>query len=113
MHEIGVLKKAVDLVEESAKKNNIDHVLYVKLEVGELSGYLPIFFEKYFPIVTENKSLFTDTELRLEIVKGEGLCLNCENIYNVMKHEGKCPCCGSREKKILGGQDFLVKEIGY
>lgn len=30
-----------------------------------------------------------------------------------MKQEGKCPKCGSRDKKILGGQQFLVKEIGY
>ena len=30
-----------------------------------------------------------------------------------MKNEGRCPKCGSREKKILGGQQFLVKEIGY
>ena len=26
---------------------------------------------------------------------------------------GRCPKCKSREKKILGGQQFLVKDIGY
>ena len=101
------------MVEKSAKENNISHVLYIRLEIGELSGYLPVFFQKYFPVVTENKDIFENTQLKMDIVKGEALCMDCENIYNVMKHEGKCPNCGSREKKILGGQQFMVKEIGY
>ena len=104
MHEISVLKKAVDMVEKSAKENNISHVLYIRLEIGELSGYLPVFFQKYFPVVTENKDIFENTQLKMDIVKGEALCMDCENIYNVMKHEGKCPNCGSREKKRVQAQ---------
>jgi Zn finger protein HypA/HybF involved in hydrogenase expression len=34
-------------------------------------------------------------------------------MYNIMASEGKCPKCGSIYKKILGGQQFLLKEIGY
>ena len=113
MHEIGVLSQAVDLVETIAKDNNIESVRYITLEIGELTGYVPVFFEKYFPIVTENRPLFQDTELRLVTVKGQALCGECQTLYNVMKNEGRCPQCGSREKKILGGQQFLVKDIGY
>ena len=51
MHEIGVLTKAVDMVEEIAVNHNVSHVGYITLEIGELSGYLPVFFEKYFPII--------------------------------------------------------------
>lgn len=113
MHEIGVLTKAIDMVEEIAENHKVDHVGYVTLEIGELSGYLPIFFEKYFPVVTEDRPIFKDAELRIDIVKGEALCQECQSLYNVMKNEGKCPNCGSREKKILGGEQFIVKEIGY
>ena len=55
MHEISVLTKAVDLAESVAKDNGIDRIRYITLEVGELTGYVPVFFEKYFPIVTENR----------------------------------------------------------
>ena len=41
------------------------------------------------------------------------LCRECGAMYNIMANEGKCPKCGSRYKKILGGQQFLLKEIGY
>ena len=113
MHEIGVLTKAVELVETTAKDNGLDHISYITLEVGELTGYVPLFFEKYFPVVIEDKPLFRDTELRIQIVRGQALCGECQSLYNVMKNEGRCPKCGSREKKILGGRQFLVKDIGY
>ncbi len=30
-----------------------------------------------------------------------------------VEETARCPKCGSREKKILGGQQFPVREIGY
>ena len=44
MHEISVLQKAVDLAEQTAIENNISRISYLTLEVGELSGYVPLFF---------------------------------------------------------------------
>lgn len=113
MHEIGALTKAVDLIEEVAGKNEIERIKSVTLEVGELTGFLPVFFEKYFPTVTEDRPLFQDAVLHIRTVKGQALCGGCAAVYNVMRHEGKCPSCGSREKTVLGGQDFIVKHIEY
>ena len=113
MHEISVLKRAVDLAEQTAIDNNIDRIAYITLEVGELSGYLPVFFEKYFDVVIEDRPIFEGAELKMIRPRGEGLCLDCHAMYNVMANEGRCPKCGSRNKKILGGQQFLLKEIGF
>ena len=112
MHEISVLQKAVDLAEQTAIDNNISRISYLTLEVGELSGYVPVFFHKYYPIVTETKPVFDGSELKIISVPGEALCKDCSAMYNVMRNEGKCPECGSRSKKILGGQQFRVLEIG-
>ena len=113
MHEIGVLTKAVDLVERVAKDNGLEHIGYITLEIGELTGYVPLFFEKYFTVVTEDRPVFAGTELRIRTVRRQALCAECQSLYNVMKQEGRCPKCGSRDKTILGGQQFLVKDIGY
>ena len=113
MHEISVLKRAVDLAEQTAIDNNIDRIAYITLEVGELSGYLPVFFEKYFDVVIEDRPIFEGAELKMIRPRGEGLCLDCHAMYNVMQNVGMCPKCGSRNKKILGGQQFLLKEIGF
>ena len=113
MHELGVLTEAVKTVEHVAKENNISNVTSIVLEIGELTGYLPIFFEKYFPIVVEDRPVVKNAQLRIQVVKGQALCTECSTLYNVMKNEGCCPKCKSRNKKILGGQEFIVKEIGY
>ena len=65
MHEISVLYRAVELAEETAKENGISRLSYITLEVGELSGYLPVFFEKYFPVVIEGREVFEGCELRM------------------------------------------------
>ena len=113
MHEISVLQKAVDLAENVAIENHVDKIAYITLEVGELSGYLPIFFEKYYPIVIENRPIFEGSELIIHSVKGEALCKDCYAMYNIMANKGVCPKCGSRHKKILGGTQFMLKEIRY
>lgn len=111
MHEIGVLYEAIKVAERVAKENSLSQIKYITLSVGELTGYLPVFFEKYFPIIIEDRPLFKDAELKMEIVPGEALCMECNSIYNVMKCEGVCPKCGSRNKNVLGGRDFLIKDI--
>ena len=113
MHEISVLHSAVTLAEETARANGIEHLAYITLEVGELSGCLPVFFEKYYPVVIENRPVFEGCELRILTPRGEALCLECNAMYNVMACEGRCPNCGSRYKKILGGSEVFLKEIGY
>ena len=111
MHEIGVLYKMLEQVEEVAKENHVKKVKSIEIELGELSGMLPIFFEQYYSIVTENKPLFHESALIINEIPGEGLCLDCHTLYNIMKNEGKCPKCKSRNKKVLGGRDFVVKNI--
>jgi hydrogenase nickel incorporation protein HypA/HybF len=114
MHEIGVLYEAIKVAEKTAEENSLSEIKCLTLSVGELTGYLPVFFEKYFPIIIEDRPLFQDAELKLEIVPGEALCSQCQSIYNVMKCKGVCPKCGSRNKTVLGGQEFLIKNIiGY
>lgn len=112
MHEIAVLDKAVTMVNQIATDQKATAVEYMRLEVGELTGYLPVFFRKYFPIVTEDKPLMEHCELIIDEKVGEGLCNDCNALYNVMKNEGRCPKCGSRNKTVLSGQEFKILDIG-
>ena len=73
MHELGVLCHAVKLVQRTAEKNKIQKIKYFTLEIGENSGYVPMFFEKLFPVAVDGINLFQEAELRMEIVDGKGL----------------------------------------
>lgn len=111
MHEIGALHQLVVEAEAIAKANGVRRIKEINIELGELSGMLPEFFEKYYSIVIENREILKDSELKIHMIPGEGLCRNCNTLYNVSHNQGVCPRCTSRNKKILSGMDLVLKNI--
>lgn len=75
MHELGVLKHALKQVEQVAVNNNIESVKFITLEVGTNSSFVPIFFEKLFPVAIEDYPLFENAKLKIEIASGKGLII--------------------------------------
>ncbi|MBR3756260.1 MAG: hydrogenase maturation nickel metallochaperone HypA [Firmicutes bacterium] len=73
MHELGVLMQAVKTVNRIADENRIKKIKQMTLEIGKDSGFLPVFFEKLFPIAIEQFPVMAETELRMEIIAGKGL----------------------------------------
>ena len=73
MHELGVLMQAVKTVNCIAEENRIEKIQQMTLEIGDASGFLPVFFEKLFPVAIENYPKLAEAELRMEKVEGKGL----------------------------------------
>ena len=102
MHEIGVVRSMVKTVTDFAQANNIAEVTEIVLDIGELSLVIPKYVEDTF---------LKDTKLIINIIPGMAECDECNELFNVIEHEGYCPNCGSFEKTILSGKDFLIREI--
>lgn len=75
MHELGILKHAIKTVSDIAIKNNIETIKFITLEVGKDSTFVPIFFEKLFPVAIEDNHLFSQAKLKIEIAEGKGLVI--------------------------------------
>jgi len=73
MHELGVLTYALRLVDRAAAEQQIYRVKQVTLQVGESSGYLPMFLHKLFPVAAEALPRLQGAELMLEMVPGGSL----------------------------------------
>ena len=110
MHEIGVVRSMVKTVTDFAQANNIAEVTEIVLDIGELSLVIPKYVEDIYPVVVEDTFL-KDTKLIINIIPGMAECDECNELFNVIEHEGYCPSCGSFEKTILSGKDFLIREI--
>ena len=110
MHEIGVVKQVVRTVEDFAKENGVDRIEEIVLDIGELSLVIPKYVEDIYPHVVEDTFL-KDTKLVLNVIPGMAECDECNEVFNVIEHKGYCPHCGSFEKTILTGKDFLIREI--
>lgn len=111
MHELGVMLKVLDTVEDLASRNGIDRVSAIVLDIGELSSVVPMFIEDYYPVMIEDRPLFQGCELKIERTEGIAECAVCGEQYNVVEYDGHCPCCNAFEKNVLQGRDFVIKEI--
>ena len=75
MHELGVLCEIVKKVGAVAEQNNIKAIRHITLEVGDESTYVPIFFEKLFPIAIEQIEVLKGAELKILNVPGRRLII--------------------------------------
>ena len=111
MHEITLIYGIADVVEKAEKANGLDHIEAVVVEVGELSGVVCEFLEEYYPMFAAELPPLNGSELIINKIPSIGKCLECETEFDIVKNEGVCPSCGSREKNVLTGTDFFIKEI--
>ena len=110
MHEIGIVRSMCRTVLDYMEENNVAAISEIVCEVGELSLVIPQYVEELVPPVAEGTPL-EGAKLILETVPGMAECDDCDEIFNVIEHEGYCPNCGSFEKTVLTGKDFTIKEI--
>lgn len=110
MHEIGVVRQMLKTVEEFAAENEIDDIVSIVLEIGDLSMIIPKYVEDIYSVIVEG-TRFEHTDLVIEAVEGQGVCRQCKRAFPIVKNEGYCPRCGKRDADIISGRDFVIKEI--
>ena len=109
MHEIGVVRQMLKTVEEFAAENEIDDIVSIVLEIGDLSMIIPKYVEDIYSVIVEG-TRFEHTDLVIETVEGQGVCRQCKRAFPIVKNEGYCPRCGKRDADIISGRDFVIKE---
>ena len=111
MHEIGIVRQILRTVTEFAEANQLTAPIEeVVVDCGELSQIIPQYLQDLYPVVTKN-SLLQDSSLIIQVTPGLAECDDCDEIFNVIDNRGYCPNCGSFEKTVLSGREFLIKEI--
>ena len=75
MHELGVLKQVVGIVEQVAIKNNIKAIKYITLEVGLDSGIVPRYLSKLMPVAVDFVPILKNAELHIRTICGKGLVI--------------------------------------
>lgn len=110
MHELGVILGVINTVENFADKNKLKKIDTLVLQIGELSSIIPRYIEACYPAAVDG-TMLQNTKLKIEILPGNAICLNCNQVFNLIENNNKCPKCGSRHWDILCGKEFMIKEI--
>ena len=75
MHELGVLRHIVKTVMRIAEEQYIAQISHIALEVGDASGFVPLYLTKLFPVAADSYPALQKTELRINTVPGRGLVI--------------------------------------
>jgi hydrogenase nickel incorporation protein HypA/HybF len=110
LHELSVVFEVVKTVEKIAIEQQLTKIDTLILQIGELSSMIPKYIEQCYP-ATVDGTLLEDTELKIEIIPGNGICKKCNKVFNIIKNESICPECGGETWELLCGKEFMIKEI--
>ena len=110
MHEMSLAEGIIELVEETARREQAQRVKLVVLEIGQLSSVEPEALRFCFDVVTKN-GLADGAALEIVDVPGSGWCLPCGQTVAISELYGACPHCGSHQVQATGGTEMRVKEI--
>lgn len=75
MHELGVLTQIVRTVNRITDEKLIRKVKYIALDVGEISGFVPQYLTKLFPVAVDAYPALRKAELRIRMIQGKGLLI--------------------------------------
>ena len=75
MHELGVLHQVVKTASRIAEENQIRRIRHITLEVGDVSGFVPHYLTKLFPVAADGSPVLKRAKLRIEMVAGRGLTI--------------------------------------
>ena len=111
MHEMGIILHLAKSLEETAREQDIQKILRVTLQVGEVSGIMTDYFTDCWNYVRRRHPVLETAELELETIPAVTFCASCEKTYPTITYGRECPYCHSGETWLLRGNECIIKEI--
>lgn len=110
MHELGIVIKVVKTVESFAREKGVAVIDTLVLQIGELSSIVPQYIQACYPAAVDG-TMLQETKLKIERLPAKGQCTQCDEVFNPLHSHNHCPRCGSGDWLLLGGKEFMIKEI--
>lgn len=110
MHEMALAEGVLQLVEETAMRENAQRVKLVVLEIGRLSSVEPEALRFCFAAVVAG-TIADGAALEIVDVPGVGWCMSCGEPVPMDEVFGACPRCGGYPLQPTGGTEMRVREI--
>lgn len=111
MHELGIVMHVIKQVEEVALENDVEKVVGLNIEVGEVSSVVPKLFTDCFEWAKRKTKYMKETELRLIVLEAISYCRDCKQTYKTTTYAKKCPRCGNCDTYLVTGNEINIKDI--
>ncbi|HEY1461360.1 MAG TPA: hydrogenase maturation nickel metallochaperone HypA [Casimicrobiaceae bacterium] len=110
MHEMALATSVLQIVESTARQHGSGRVSAVCLEIGRLSHVEPEALRFSFDVVTRD-SIADGARLEILTTDGTAWCMRCSDSVGLQRLGDPCPCCGSYQLQVTGGDEMRVKDI--
>ncbi|MCR5271725.1 MAG: hydrogenase maturation nickel metallochaperone HypA [Lachnospiraceae bacterium] len=111
MHELSMVMNLANTAERTAEQNDMKKVELIHVGVGEMSGAVDEYIDKYFNQIKDKYSYINNATLVLSKDFAKGKCKNCGEEFLLTENEGVCPKCGERDFTITIGKSITVHKI--
>lgn len=110
MHELAIVERLVRVLEDAARREKVERIRKVRLEMGALSGIVKESVLFCFEIVSQG-TVVEGAELEILTPPGQAKCLDCENSFEVLEFALACPECGGYRIDVLSGTQMVIKDM--
>ena len=111
MHELTLLYGVAQKVEQVCRENELDRVNAIVLDVGEATTVIPEFLQDGYSIISDDYDFLRGSELIINKITAVGRCRECGEEFPIVANKGICPKCGSFDKDLTEGGDFVIREV--
>ena len=110
MHELSIMKNALDLALEQAEQAGATRIRAVRLRVGALSGVVPDALQFAFGALSQG-TLAQDAQLAIESVPARFWCANCTREFQSDDMMAECPACRRLSADLRGGRELELTSL--
>ncbi|MFO7964520.1 MAG: hydrogenase maturation nickel metallochaperone HypA [Desulfobacterales bacterium] len=113
MHELPVTESILNVALTHAKKNQVQKITAIHLQVGELSDLEDEWMQRYFDYLSKD-SIAAGARLVIERTPVIMQCEECPESFHVdLKSENEivCPACKGKNCKLVSGRGYFVKSM--
>ena len=100
----------VRIAEDDLTKSSAQGIEKIELEIGDLAGIDLDSMEYLWEAAVKGTALET-AEKKIHRIGGRGVCLDCDQEFELEQHFDSCPNCNSFLKQILQGKELRVKAL--
>lgn len=111
MYEMGVVLNVVRKLDSYAEMNHIGQINTVVMSVGEVSSIEAPYFVSSWEYAAARSKHLVNSGVKIEKVPGIGRCMLCNEQFNLLENDGKCPHCRTSKWQLVSGRDVVIKEI--
>jgi hydrogenase nickel incorporation protein HypA/HybF len=113
MHELPVTESILNVVLKHASRQNVNKIVAIHLEIGELAELEDKWIQHYFDYFSKG-TLAENAKLMIKKTPIILKCETCFHSFEIKKTDlegGKCPECGKKKLSLTAGKKYHVKNM--